>query len=123
MGRYAVVVSDSGYLHGVNALLNGLKYYGNKVDFHHLYWGPEAEVWSRSAQRCGEFNVVSVDLQELAKDPDYPKRNGRMSAAWYCKFYRYFYCALALCSSAYYDAVCIMDADIMVVNNIMPWLI
>jgi len=120
MAKYALVVTDSGYTYGINALINGLKYYGNEVTFHHLYWGVKAEAWSKSIQSSGEFDFKSVNLQELAKNPSYPKIRDRMGAAGYCKFYRYYYCALELVDAGY-DAVCIMDADVMVVNNIMPW--
>jgi len=118
MAKYAFVVSDSGYTYGINALINGLKYYGNDVTFHHLYWGPKAEAWSKSVQGSGKFDFKSINLKDLVNDPRYPKKTGKMSPAWVCKFYRYFYCALELSE---YDAVCIMDADMMVVNNIMQW--
>jgi hypothetical protein len=121
VGKYAMVVSDSGYVLGINALVNGLRFYGNQLTFHHLYWGKKAQAWSKSVEDSGEFDFVSVNLKDLVDDPDYPKvETTRMSGAWFCKFYRYFYCALEL-TTAGYDAVCIMDADMMVVNNIMPW--
>ncbi len=120
MAKYALVVTDSGYTYGINALINGLKYYGNEVTFHHLYWGPIAGAWSKSIQASGEFDFKSVNLQELAENPSYPELRSKMGAAGYCKFYRYYYCALELVDAGY-DAVCIMDADVMVVNNIMPW--
>jgi len=120
MAKYALVVSDSGYTYGINALINGLKYYGNDVTFHHLYWGLKAEAWSKSIQDSREFDFKSVNLEELANNPSYPKLRDRMGVAGYCKFYRYYYCALELIDAGY-DAICIMDADMMVVNNIMPW--
>lgn len=118
MAKYAFVVSDSGYTYGINALINGLKYYDNDVTFHHLYWGPKAEEWSKSVQNSGEFDFKSINLKDLVNNLNYPKKKGKMSPAWVCKFYRYFYCAMEL---AEYDAICIMDADMMVANNIMQW--
>jgi len=119
MAKYALVVTDSGYIYGVNALINSLKYYGNEVTFHHLYWGEEAEAWSKAIQNSGKFDFKSINLEKLSSNPDYPKRNGSVRPAWFCKFYRYFYCALEL--SGKYDAICIMDADMMVTSNIMAW--
>jgi len=118
MANYALVVTDSGYTYGINALINGLKYYGNEVTFHHLYWKSKAASWSKSIQDSGEFDFRSIDLEELLKNPSYPKVRDNMGGPGICKFYRYYYCALEL---AGYDAICIMDADMMVVNNIMPW--
>ncbi len=120
MAKYALVVTDSGggYTYGVNALINGLKYYGNEVTFHHLYLKPLAKAWSESVQNSDEFDFKSIDLEELSKNPSYPKLSKKLGRPGLCKFYRYYYCALEL---AEYDAVCIMDADMMVVNNIMPW--
>ena len=80
MAKYALVVTDSGYTYGINALINGLKYYGNDVTFHHLYWGgSKAEPWSKSIQDSCEFDFKSINLQGLVNDPRYPKKTGKMN--------------------------------------------
>lgn len=115
--RYAIVVADSGYKYGVNALVNSLKYYGNDVDFHHLCWGPKALEHSGSLKRCREFNIITYDLKANWRRPEI--LNGRrISPAWVCKFYRYIYCATEVFD---YAAVALFDADMMVTNNIMGW--
>ncbi len=115
--KYAVIVSsDGGMTPGVNALLNGFKYYGmeDKVEFHLLYWrGEQIESFIKDVQDDGFYpKFVPVDLIGYCEGIE---GKLKQTARYYLTAYRYHYCA----SLRDYDAVMMIDADAAVVNNLM----
>jgi hypothetical protein len=115
--RFAFIVSDSGFIPGVNGMLNALDYYGTEVDFHLLYWGEETEAFAKSRE---DQIHKAVDLTKLVGTEHYPAHEkGMKEKAWHCKFYRYLY-AIHECQE--YDAVAIFDADMLIVNDITIYL-
>lgn len=121
MNRYAIVVTaDMKLLNGVHAILNSLKYYENKVDVYLVYWGVAGDSFHAWIDDCKEwFNddqnyLVSHSMIDIAKEHPVPSKN----AVYYLKFYRHWYVAEHLME---YEAVAIFDADMCIVNNIMPY--
>jgi hypothetical protein len=119
--RYAIVTTaDPRLLPGVNALLNSLDYYGNEVEFHLLYWDSEDGVFAKycSAVRPIFENLVAVNLQNWCDRRKVADYWPNQKPVFYLKFMRHIYPAYEMDT---YDAVCIMDADMAVVNNLMPF--
>jgi hypothetical protein len=112
--KYAVVMTASyDLLPGVNAVLNGLAYYGNKADAYILTWGEEWTSYIDGAKKAFPF-ATFIDL------PDYVKqRDGKVndSVQFYTCVYRYVFGS----DLADYDAVYIPDADFMILNDLTPY--
>lgn len=121
MSKYAVVVCATGdLLPGVNALLNGLKYYGNEVDFHLIYSRDHIMVpYVQAIQDSGLFpNFFPVIFQDYIVEVEEKEGKFAKDAPFYLMTLRYYYAS----GLRDYDAVVVFDADEAVVNNIMWFL-
>jgi hypothetical protein len=121
MSRYAVVMPDSTYLPGVHGFLNGLLYYGHQdLDFHLIYTAGNL-TGNELAKGTFDFypHLYPVELGELRPDfePRYPHLP-ELNWTWMMHFYRYLYVADRMQD---YDAVLIVDSDMQVLNNLMPY--
>ena len=123
MPKYAIVMTaDSKFLPGVNAVLNSLKYYGwpDNLDFHLLYWnGDEMGKFIDNIKATVQYpNLQAIDLNDYLKfEQGRRKDEGNRNPPYYLKFYRSLYASRALD----YDVVCLLDADRVLVNNILPY--
>jgi len=115
--KYALIVTSSGHIPGVNGLLNATRYYNINVEFHLLYGSKKVIEYLNT---LGDVfpNLKKIELEKLKEKDNYPKHPRKKESAWYYKFYRYFY---AINELQDYDAVAIFDADMQIVNNIMPY--
>ena len=105
-----------GLLEGANAFINGLDYHDNEVDFYLAGEDPEKE-YIEKAKTVSDLkvNLNFVHLTELLeKFPPPPQKR----AGWYWRFYRY---KMAADIGKNYEAVLIVDADMLCVNNIMQY--
>ena len=105
-----------GMLEGANAFINGLDYHDNEVDFYLSGAEPERK-YVEEAKKIPDLkvNLHFVDGSELvAKYPPPPEKRG----GWHVRFYRY---KIAQEIGKNYDAVMIVDADMLCVNNIMKY--
>lgn len=118
--KYAIICTDTGMFPGVNGMLNALLYYGNKVEFHYLYLGQPAREFADDIYDSGFYKpgFVATDIESLKGRQGYPMHPKASENVWYCKMYRYLY---AINELKDYDAVAIFDADMQIVNNIMPF--
>lgn len=116
MPKYAIVgTANFGYIPAINAALNSLKYYGNDVEFHLLFWGVEFEPYIRSVRKNGFYpELVAVDLMSYAKELG--NLRAQTNELYALKHIRQQYCIDRLFD---YDAVLILDADTVILNNIM----
>ena len=120
MNKYAIIMTATGdYLPGVNGTLNALRYYGysEDVEFHLLYSpSPEMEDYCNAIKRRSVWpGFVPVDINGLkAAGYSHPERQKR----YMLHFYRWEYAVKELID---YDAVMIMDADELIVNNFEEW--
>ncbi len=108
-------MTAKGLREGANAFINGLDYHDNEVDFY-LAGGPDDKLYIEEAKKVKDLkvNLNFVDLAELVdKYPAPGKRGG-----WHVRFYRY---KIAETIGRNYDAVMIVDADMLCVNNLMKW--
>jgi len=114
--RFAIVMTAQGMSVGANAFINGLDYYGNKVDFY-LAGGPQEEALVKKAKEVPDLsvNLIFLSMTDLVKkwQPPKEKRGG-----WHVRFFRY-RIAREYCQD--YDAVLIIDADMLCVNNLMNY--
>jgi hypothetical protein len=108
LSRNALIVSSNvGYLQGANALLNSLDYYGNKDLDVHLIYGYSLEKYCEYAKDKFDFNFTGYCIKDWL-ETDYPDP--------YLGFCKYKY---ALKIKDDYDAICHIDADCIVTDNIM----
>jgi hypothetical protein len=97
-----VIASNTRYLDCLTALLNSLEYVGNKNDVHIVSWGlPELREYP--------FKIIR---HEVADDP----KMQEIGEGEVLMRYRY-----ELASQLDYDAVCVLDADTLVVRNLDIW--
>ena len=113
MPKYALVVTDTGLFPGTNAMVNAFKYYDIQAEFHYLH----KLQWAAEFAEKRSDDVVGVSIDDLIEEYDirHPKLGENV---WYCKMYRYLYAINHLID---YDAVCIIDADMVICNDITPW--
>jgi len=114
--KYAVIMTACGLLKGANAFINGLDYYDNEVDFYLAGGDPEKEYIEKAKQVSGlkvNLNFVHLDELQLNYPSPPPKRAG-----WQWRFYRY---KMAEDIGKNYEAVLIVDADMLCMNNIMKY--
>lgn len=120
--KYALLLTDSGFFAPVNAMLNAMKLYGNDgVDFYYLHHDDKATNAFVNSVMKSELadRFVDVTINKYMDDERYyPHREEGHNAIWRLKFYRYLYTIYELQD---YDAVAIFDADMVIVNNIMPY--
>jgi len=105
--KYAISMTSVGMTTGVNAIYNGLKHFGNDIDFHLI--GDDKEY--------AELNkdIIFHDIDEYKKKFNVPDDKG---GGWYVRFLRY---KLAEEMADQYDAIMIVDADMLCLNNIMKF--
>lgn len=118
--KYAILCTDSGYLPGINGMLNGLHYYNNDIDFHYVYKDSKHGALSQYIEDIKQDpwyadRIFATPYEELIKE-GYPV--GKDRPVWRLKFFRYLYCVRRM---QHYDAVAIFDADMIIVNNIMRY--
>jgi len=118
--KYAIICTDTGMFPGVNGMLNALLYYGNEVEFHYLYMGEPSRKFSDAIYDSGFYTpgFYTKSIQAMIDSGYYQKHSKASEKVWYCKMYRYLYAITELLD---YDAVAIFDADMQIVNNIMPF--
>ena len=122
MNKYAIVVTaDERFLPGVNAMLNGMKYYGldESVEFHLVHTFPERSGYIQRAQVAfGSFlRAVSLNdyYNEYRKEYwDAQLKHSKSSMKWA----RWWYPVDML---ADYDAICILDADRIITSDFTRW--
>jgi hypothetical protein len=119
MTKYAVVVSCKwdDYIVGLNALMNGFKYYNSTADFHLVYTqSPEMNQFIESVRKNGFYpNFFAVDVMEHAKQIGTDSYH--QSDVFYLVTHRYSYAA----SLKDYDAVLLLDADSVIFSNFDYW--
>jgi len=105
--KYAISMTSVGMTTGVNAIYNGLKHFGNDIDFHLISDDKEYAKLNK--------DIIFHDIDEYKKKFKIPadKRSG-----WQVRFFRY---KLAEELKDKYDAIMIVDADMLCVNNIMKY--
>lgn len=111
MSDYALVIPASqGYLIGLNAILNGLDYYGNTCDVE-IITNDIPDSYFEEAQAAFDFavNVTALDEVEVLDIEGW-------SGSRRLRFARY---AKAAQLAGQYEAVMFLDADCGIVNNIM----
>lgn len=118
--KYAIIITDSGYMGGVNGMLNGLWYYDNDVDFHYIYKDDKRGSLAKFMESVKSDpwfadRIYTTRYEELIKE-GYPV--GKDRPVWRLKFYRYLY-GIRRCQD--YDAAVIFDADTIIVNNFMRY--
>jgi hypothetical protein len=114
MGKYALIVTDTGMFPGTNAMINAFPYYNIQAEFHYLYKGKAAQKFAEERSE----DIVAVDIEDLKKQYGVMHFKGDRESVWYCKMYRYLYAINHLID---YDAVMVIDADMCIVNDITPW--
>lgn len=114
--KYAVVMTARGLLLGANAFINGLDYYDNEVDFYLIGNEAEKKYVDDAKQIKGlkvNLNFVHINDLKIKFPPPSQKRMG-----WHVRFYRY---KVAQDVGKNYDAILIVDADMLCMNNIMKY--
>jgi lipopolysaccharide biosynthesis glycosyltransferase len=109
--KYAVVLTcDTGYLTGVQSIVNSSKLYGNDVDFH-------ISVMTNTKRPFKLKNHLSnVFVHDWNSIVEPGKNCSKVAAPKAVRFMRY-KLAYDLCDA--YDAIQILDADMLVVGNFM----
>lgn len=108
MAKYAVVMTSIGMKYGVNAFYNGIKYYGNDVDFHLVGGKEEKELFKYT-------DILYKDIKEMLEEFPIPSTK---KGGWQVRFYRYKWAELI---ADQYDSIMIVDADMLCLNNLMKF--
>lgn len=118
--KYVIVIPCSAnYLPGLNALLNGLDKYGNTADVKVI----ESEIpedYKEQARTVFNFDVEFIPILDMCK-PEYGEYYldiNRESSFGRWVFSPY---VLYMKLKDQYKAATLIGADMIVVNNIMPW--
>lgn len=117
MNNHALIVTaDYKFLPGVNALINGCRFYGNEVDLYLLFWDKEDGPFHQYIdQHYTDIDFVyPIDLRELIHRDSILVES---KAKFYLKFWRHYYPEKLLD----YKSIAIFDADMMIVNHIMDY--
>ena len=119
--RYAVIVTaDERFLPGVNALLNAMKYYQQEnIESHLIHNIPERAGYIQRAEVAFGSFFKPVNITEYYQEcrNEYWSRQPKHTKSS-MKFARWWYPVDRL---AHYDAICILDADRIITNNLTPW--
>ena len=118
MNQYALVVDDTHMTEGVHALLNALIYYdmADKVDFHYLWWPGSTAQEALENNTYGFYpNFYPHRFDADLFPPEYkPLFQDCANACYHLRW--------AFCDQLReYEACSIFDADILLVNNVLPW--
>ena len=117
--KYAiVVVANKPYLPAVNAIINGLDYYGNKVDLHFIHDKLPEEYLEEIKNSDLNYRLILEDFieQEKIMIKEYPEVANNTFQRW--SYLRYWYLTKIKND---YEATAVLDGDSIVVNNITPW--
>jgi len=117
--RFAiVVVGTNSYLPAINGIINGLDYYGNKVDLHFIHDKLPEEYLKEIESSDLNYRLVLQDFSEQEKLmlKEYPGIANNIFQRW--TYLRYWYLAKI---KDEYQATAMLDGDSIVVNNITPW--
>lgn len=122
--RYAIVeTSDWRYIAGINGQLNAMKYYqfDKNVEFHLIHTFPDSNGYIDKAKSIFP-NLVATKISDLREQYgskyshiglDSPKNTKSVM-----KYWRWIYPIERLMD---YDAICILDADRQICNNMLQW--
>jgi len=114
--KYAIVMTATGgLLPGVNSFLNGLDYYENGVDFH-LIGDEHVQQYIRDNEKALEnvsFRLFFKSISDLRESWEFPSRK---KGGWQVRFFRYRW---AQKIRDWYEAILIVDADMICLNNLM----
>lgn len=112
MSEHALILtSNIAYLPGINAILNGLDYYGNEdLDVHILFHGIESYI--EKVKEKFTFKINPYPVAELFEE-------GR-SNYFNFKYCKYKYIELI---KDKYSSVCHLDADCLILDNIMKYFV
>lgn len=123
MSKYAVVVPCSkGYLYGLNAIINGLDLYKNTADVVVLWYenNVKPDMEAVAAKFFAEVNSIGfpfkikvINVEDVFGTDFYHKKGG-----WMCRYARW---KITKSLGEDYNALCHLGADVMVLENIMPW--
>jgi hypothetical protein len=106
-----VVVCNSAYLPGLNAMLNALDYYDNCNLDVHIVFDKDISDYIQLIKDRFCFNVISYPLEGLFE-------HGNSSYYNYI-WSKYLYVYKYVLPYSGYKAMCFLDADCLVVNNLM----
>lgn len=123
MAIYALVVTaDARFLPGVNAMLNAVRYYGmdddGEIELHLLHNFPRGSEYIEQAGREFASFLHLVNITDFLIESghwDHPIKHTKSSM----KYGRWWYPAERL---ADYDAICVLDADRLIVNDLRPYM-
>jgi len=121
-GKFAIVVTaDERFLAGYNAMLNGMKYYGlsDNVEFHLVHSIPENSRYIQEARIAfgSFFHPVNInEYYEECRNEYWQEQKKHSKSSM--KFARWWYPVDKLSD---YDAICILDADRIIVSNFTRW--
>ena len=120
MSRFALVItSDERFLPGVNAMLNGFRYYKmdreGDIEIHLIHNIPDVSGYIDQAKKefGSFFHPVNITEYYQEHRSDYWKDQLKHTKSS-MKFARWWYPVDKLFD---YDAICILDADRIIVNN------
>lgn len=107
--RYAMVTEANWpYRYGLNAVLNGLDYHGNKnIDFYYLYDHDVPDWYLEKSTTSFDFSVFPLPLARYVEK--YPPL--QPDCRWPLVYYRY---KLASLLADQYDALMILDSDFLI---------
>lgn len=118
MPKYSIVVSaDERFIAGINGMLNSLRYYEMEdIEYHLIHTFPTGNSYIQQASDIFPyFKPIRLD--------DFMIQSGRWKTSEKVgrsamKFARWWYSADRLKG---YDAICVLDADRQIVNNLRPF--
>ena len=111
--KYAIIIAASRrFKFGLNAFLNSLDYYGNKEFDFYLINDFEQEYIEKI--KVFDFPVVDIRIEEL--NYDIPSEKALLS--WKTRFLRWKFAAEI---GPKYDALLVVDADMVCLSNIMQY--
>lgn len=113
--KFALITElNWGFRYGLNGILNGLDYHGNtEIDVHYLYDLDVPEWYRVKAAETFDFKVKGYSIDEY-QEMRPPPVTGPGLRRWRLLYYSY-YLAMDLTE---YDAVMIVDADMLVLGNL-----
>jgi len=123
MKSAVVVPCSSGYLYGLNSIINALEIYHNTADVHVIWYYDrrnETDPITKSffdqlkTAKFG-FDIKVINVMDIFGSDYYNPKPG-----WMLRFARWRYTKNL--ADQGYDAVCHLGADVMVWDNIMNWM-
>lgn len=110
MSKYAIIVIASyNYLKGINALLNAIDYYENKVDVYYLHCSTTGN-YANYVKDKFTYNIYPIPVKDIG-DSSFSENSN-------CIWAKY---NMALQIKDKYDTIMFIDADCCILNNITPY--